>query len=123
VSDIAGVWARAHIAVLPSRREGLPKCLLEAAACGRPMVATDVPGCREVAIHGQTGLLVPVDDPLALAEAIGKLAGSADMRAQFGRHARELVEQRYSADVIGTAAVALYRRLVGDGSASKTRLQ
>ena len=49
VDDIREVWKRAHIAVLPSRREGLPKSLLEAAACGRPIVATDVPGCREIA--------------------------------------------------------------------------
>ena len=63
VDDIATVWARAHIAVLPSRREGLPKSLLEAAACGRPMIATDVPGCREVAIADETGLLVPARRP------------------------------------------------------------
>ena len=48
IDDIRAVWAKSHIAVLPSRREGLPKSLLEAAACGRPIVATDVPGCREI---------------------------------------------------------------------------
>ena len=56
--------------MLPSRREGLPKSLLEAAACGRPMVATDVPGCREIVRPDETGLLVPVDDATALAAAI-----------------------------------------------------
>ena len=70
VEDIAALWAKAHIAVLPSRREGLPKSLLEAAACGRAMVATDVPGCGEVVHSGETGLLVPVDDAPALAAAI-----------------------------------------------------
>ena len=59
VTDIREVWARAHFAVLASRREGLPKSLLEAAACGRPMVATDTPGCREIAIAGETALTVP----------------------------------------------------------------
>ena len=53
VNDISAVWAKSHIAALPSRREGLPKALLEAAACGRPMVATDVPGCREIVLAGQ----------------------------------------------------------------------
>ena len=90
VSNISEVWARAHIAVLPSRREGLPLSLLEAAACGRPMIATDVPGCREVVIDGKTGVLIPVDDPEALTAAIGNMAGSAALRARYGAAAREL---------------------------------
>ena len=89
VSDVASLWARAHIAVLPSRREGLPRSLLEAAACGRAMIATDVPGCREV-VRPDTGLLVPLDDPAALAEAIAKLAQSPDLRRQLGAGARAL---------------------------------
>jgi glycosyltransferase involved in cell wall biosynthesis len=113
VDDIATVWARAHIAVLPSRREGLPKSLLEAAACGRPMVATDVPGCREVAIPDVTGLLVPTDDPDALAAAIDTLAKDADLRARFGRAARALAEERFSEAAIGRAITELYLRLVG----------
>ena len=112
VDDIATVWARAHMAVLPSRREGLPKSLLEAAACGRPMVATDVPGCREVAIPNETGLLVPPDDPEALAAAIEQLARSPDLRARFGRAARRLAEERFAADAIGRAVLGLYLRLV-----------
>jgi glycosyltransferase involved in cell wall biosynthesis len=112
VDDIATVWARAHMAVLPSRREGLPKSLLEAAACGRPMVATDVPGCREVAIQNETGLLVPPDDADALAAAIEQLAGSPDLRARFGRAARRLAEERFAADAIGRAVLGLYLRLV-----------
>ncbi|HLH92650.1 MAG TPA: glycosyltransferase family 4 protein [Xanthobacteraceae bacterium] len=112
VDDITTVWARAHIAVLPSRREGLPKSLLEAAACGRPMVATDVPGCREVAIPGQTGLLVPPDDPSALAAAIETLANDAALRARYGRAARALAEERFSDAAIGRAITALYLRLV-----------
>lgn len=112
VDDIATVWARAHMAVLPSRREGLPKSLLEAAACGRPMVATDVPGCREVAIPNETGLLVPPDDADALAAAIEQLARSPDLRARFGRAARRLAEERFAADAIGRAVLGLYLRLV-----------
>jgi glycosyltransferase involved in cell wall biosynthesis len=114
VDDIATVWARAHIAVLPSRREGLPKSLLEAAACGRPMVASDVPGCREVAIAWQTGLLVTPDGPGALATAIEMLAETPDMRTRFGRAARRLAEERFASDAIGRAVVALYRRLLAE---------
>jgi glycosyltransferase involved in cell wall biosynthesis len=112
VSDIATLWARAHIAVLPSRREGLPKSLLEAAACGRPMIASDVPGCREVVRPGETGLLVPPDQPEALAAAIEELASSPDLRARYGAAARRLAVERFSADAIGRQTVDLYRRLV-----------
>jgi len=112
VTDIAGVWARAHLAVLPSRREGLPKSLLEAAACGRAMVATDVPGCREVVVPGETGLLVPPDNPQALAEAICRLLEAPELRRRMGEAARELAEKRFSSQAIGRATVDLYRRLV-----------
>lgn len=111
VADIRDVWQRAHIAVLPSRREGLPKSLLEAAACGRPIVATDVPGCREVAQPGVNALLVPSDDANALADAIAQLAADADLRRRFGAAGRALVEREFSADRIGRDIVALYDRL------------
>ena len=117
VNDIGALWARAHVAVLPSRREGLPKSLLEAAACGRAMVATDVPGCREIVRPDETGLLVPVDDAPALAAAIEKLAASPALRAKFGAAARRLVEEKFSADAIGRQTVDLYRRLVSVGTA------
>jgi glycosyltransferase involved in cell wall biosynthesis len=113
VADIKGVWARAHFAVLASRREGLPKSLLEAAACGRAMVATDAPGCREIAIAGETALTVKVDDVTALADAMAKLAGDAELRKRFGANARRLVERKFSADAIGRETVELYDRLIG----------
>jgi glycosyltransferase involved in cell wall biosynthesis len=112
VADIREVWARAHFAVLASRREGLPKSLLEAAACGRAMVATDAPGCREIAIEGKTALTVPVDDAAALADAMAKLAGDAAMRQRFGANARALVESKFSAEAIGREIVALYNSLI-----------
>jgi glycosyltransferase involved in cell wall biosynthesis len=113
VADIKEVWARAHFAVLASRREGLPKSLLEAAACGRPMVATDAPGCREIAIAGETALTVKVDDVTALADAMAKMADDAEMRRRFGANARALVERKFSADAIGRETVELYDRLIG----------
>src|SRR3546814_2518417 len=78
-SDLA-LWARSHVAVLPSYREGLPKALLEAAASGRAMVATDVPGCREIVRHEDTGLLVPAQDAAALADAIRRLVNDGTLR-------------------------------------------
>ncbi|MBQ8104156.1 MAG: glycosyltransferase family 4 protein [Afipia sp.] len=108
VNDIASLWRDSHIAALPSHREGLPKSLLEAAACGRPMIATDAPGCREIVKHQETGLLVPIEDPQALASAISELAGSQELRARFGAAARQLVVDKMSAQAIGAATVALY---------------
>ena len=112
VSDIRTVWAQAHIAVLPSRREGLPLSLLEAAACGRALVATDVPGCREVARNGLNAILVPVDDAAALAEAIGKLAADPTLRARYGAASRQLAEAEFSSERIGREVTRLYRTLL-----------
>ena len=108
VDDIAGLWARCHIAALPSRREGLPKALLEAASLGRPLVATDVPGCRDVAIDGETGLLVPVDDAKALAQALEILVNDASLRAKLGAAGRRRVENLFSSTAIGTDIAAIY---------------
>lgn len=118
VADIQSVWKRAHIAVLPSRREGLPKSLLEAAACGRPIVATDVPGCREIARDGVNALLVPPDDAPALAAAIRQLAEDADLRRRFGDAGRRMVEAEFSSERIGEMTVALYDRILGRGRPS-----
>ena len=115
IDDIAKFWASAHIAVLPSRREGLPKSLLEAAACGRPIVATDVPGCREIARQDINALLVPVDDAPALADALARLAHDKALRRRFGEAGRRLTENEFSAERLGIQIVALYDRLLGLG--------
>lgn len=112
IKDIQALWQRAHIAALPSHREGLPKSLLEAAACGRPIVATDAPGCREIAVEGVTGFRVPVEDAASLAAAITRLADDPALRAQFGAAARRLTEERFSASIIGTRIAELYRGLL-----------
>jgi glycosyltransferase involved in cell wall biosynthesis len=112
LDDIAPLWQRSHIAALPSHREGLPKSLLEAAAFGRPMIATDAPGCREIVIADRTGLLVPIEDPPALAEAIATLATSPQLRARYGAAARDLVATRMSARAIGAATLQLYREMI-----------
>ena len=111
IADVREVWARCHVAVLASRREGLPKSLLEAAACGRAIVATDVPGCREVARAGENALLVPPDDPAALAGALEVLVRDAAMRQRFGAASRRLVESDMASDRVGAKTVELYRSL------------
>jgi glycosyltransferase involved in cell wall biosynthesis len=118
VDDIRTVWAQAHVGILPSRREGLPKSLLEAAACGRPLIATDVPGCREIARQGVNALLVPPDDPAALAAAIETLMKDRDLRLRFGHASRQLVVNEFSSARIGNEIVALYARLLAGTPAS-----
>ena len=113
VDDIAALWSSAHIAALPSHREGMPLSLLEAAACGRPLVATDVPGCREIARPGVNAFLVPLDDAEALANAIDRLALDPELRRKFGAASRELVELRFSSKRIGCDVIRLYQRLLG----------
>jgi glycosyltransferase involved in cell wall biosynthesis len=112
VADVAGLWARAHIAVLPSRREGLPLSLMEAAACGRAMIASDVPGCREIVIHEETGLLFPADNVQALADAMERLAAAPDLRRSYAAAARKRAVEKFAADIIGRQTVALYRQLL-----------
>ena len=112
VDDIASLWAQAHVAILPSRREGLPLSLMEAAACGRAMIASDVPGCREVVIHEETGLLFPLDDAPALAEAMARLAADPQLRARCAAAARRLVCEKLAAGIIGHQIVTLYRQLL-----------
>ena len=123
VDDIASFWRSCHVAVLPSHREGLPVSLLEAAACGKPLIATDAPGCREIAVHDQTGLLVPLENPSALAEAMTRLAESPQLRARYGTTARQLVVDKLSAKIIGNSVVELYERVVQEGRPAPKTLE
>ena len=111
VDDIRKVWAQSHVAVLPSRREGLPKSLLEAAACGRPLIATDVPGCREIVLPEVTGLLVAPDNPAALADAVERLMKDRALRLRLGEAARQVVVAEFSSASVGAQIVKLYARL------------
>lgn len=107
--DMPEVMLLAHIVCLPSYREGLPKALLEAAACGRPMVTTDATGCREIVRHGDNGLLVPVRNSQALAEAIETLLKDASLRRRFGQRARKIVENEFSLEQVVADTLAVYR--------------
>jgi glycosyltransferase involved in cell wall biosynthesis len=112
----------ATVVVLPSHREGLPKALLEAAACGKPLIGTDVPGCREVVRNKITGLLVPARNAKALAEAIGCLLLDPEARAAMGRAGREMVVREYSVSRIAGETLAWYRELM-DAQSRSSRLQ
>lgn len=87
--------AKSNIIVLPSYREGLPKSLIEAAACGRAVITTDVPGCRDAIEHNKTGLLVPVKSAGLLAKAIIKLVDNKELRYQFSINGRKLAESAF----------------------------
>lgn len=110
-SDIAQLFSSAHLVVLPSYREGLPKVLIEAAACGRAVVTTDVPGCRDAIIPGKTGLLVPVRDPQALADAMQKLLENPTERQAMGQAGRRLAEEAFDIRRIVDKHLAIYQDL------------
>ncbi|MDB5490601.1 MAG: Lipid carrier : UDP-N-acetylgalactosaminyltransferase / Alpha,3-N-acetylgalactosamine transferase [Micavibrio sp.] len=112
-TDMQSIWAQAHIALQPSLGgEGLPKSLLEAGACGRPMIVSDVPGCREVVEEGRNGHLVQPGDALALSEKILKLAGDLPACAEMGLESRKIVEGDLSAAAVMAQTQMLYMRIM-----------
>lgn len=112
--DVRAIWRDAHVCVLPSYREGLPKSLLEAAACGRPIVTADVSGCRDVVTNEVEGLIVPARDWRALARAMERLALDPDLRRRMGQAARLRVERQFGQDKIVAQTMALYRDILGE---------
>lgn len=113
-TDIAHQYAVSNIACLPSYREGLPKSLVEAAACGRAVITTDVPGCRYVIEPGNTGLLVPVRDALALADAIEYLVRNPEQRTRMGAAGRDFAEREFGIKGVVDAHMQLYQRLLAN---------
>lgn len=106
--DMPEVWQQAHIACLPSYREGMPKALLEAAASGLPIVTTNVPGCREVVVEGEEGLVVPHKDSEALARALIQLIRDAKLRIAMGAKARVRAKARFCSSRVIDATLAIY---------------
>ncbi|MDE1358707.1 glycosyltransferase family 4 protein [Vibrio aestuarianus] len=99
-TDIAKCYQNSHIACLPSYREGLPKSLIEAAACGLPIITTDVPGCRQMVHNGRNGVLVPAKNSRALAMAIKDLVEDPIKRIKMGQESRKIAESKYSNEMI-----------------------
>jgi len=113
--DVPELWRRSHIAVLPSYyREGIPRSLLEAAACARPIVTTDMPGCREIVRNGHNGILVAPRDPQAIADAIERLLNDAKLRQCMGEAGRALVEQEFTEEHVVAQTMSVYRKLLDE---------
>jgi glycosyltransferase involved in cell wall biosynthesis len=112
-NDITEIWRLADVAVLPSYREGTPKALLEAASCGRPIITTDVVGCRQVIDNGIEGFIVPARSPYGLAEAMQRLTEDRDLRHRMGAAARLRAEDRFSQERVVEMHFAIYRSLLG----------
>jgi glycosyltransferase involved in cell wall biosynthesis len=120
VGDISAFWADAHVAVFPSRGgEGLPKSLLEAAALGRAIVASDAPGCRDFVRDGETGLLVPRMDPAALAAAIARLAHDPALRRALAAAAREQVLSGHTHEIVAAAIAGAWESAMRAAHAGK----
>lgn len=114
--DVAAVWRGADIFVLPAiSREGMPRALLEAAAAERPLVVTDVPGCRHFVVDGVEGFIVPPGDARALADALVRLATDQDLRRRMGRAARAKVLAGYTEAAVADAVAAAYRAMLARG--------
>jgi glycosyltransferase involved in cell wall biosynthesis len=114
--DMVEAYAASHIVVLPSHAEGVPRALIEAAAMGKPIVATDLPGCREIVYNGRNGFLVPVRDPQSLSQAIQRLVENPGLRASMGAEGRAIALENYTDEIINGMIVDVYNDLlVGAG--------
>lgn len=113
VDDMPGLFRGADVVVLPSYREGLPKSLIEAAACARPLITTDAPGCREVVEDGVEGFVVPVRQAQPLARAIARLDDDPELARRFGAAARAKALAAFDQEIVLDRTLAVYRELLG----------
>ncbi|HET7612919.1 MAG TPA: glycosyltransferase family 4 protein [Gemmatimonadaceae bacterium] len=111
-SDMPSVFAQCHVVCLPSYHEGVPKVLIEAAASGRPLIASDIPGCREVARHMENAMLVEPRSASALADAISVLARDKALRLRLGERGRQIAVDEFSIDDVIARTRAVYDELV-----------
>jgi glycosyltransferase involved in cell wall biosynthesis len=112
VPDMPALYRKSHIVCLPSYREGMPKSLLEACAAGRPIVATDVPGCREVVRHGENGLLVAPRNVAALADGLGQLLADSSLRKRMGAAGRQRAEAEFDVRAVVRATMDVYQSML-----------
>jgi glycosyltransferase involved in cell wall biosynthesis len=105
LEDVRPAIAQADVYVLPSYREGAPRTVLEAMAMGRPIITTDVPGCREMVVEGVNGFLVPPRDANAIAQAIRRFLEDPRLAARMGHESRRMVEARFDSEIVAMAVV------------------
>jgi glycosyltransferase involved in cell wall biosynthesis len=114
-SDVTDLFSKAHIVTLPSYYgEGLPKVLIEAAACGRPIITTDMPGCRDAIEPNVSGLLVPAHDAVALSKAIEELIENKELRQKMGEAGRKLAEKEYDINIVVDEHLSIYKELLNN---------
>jgi glycosyltransferase involved in cell wall biosynthesis len=117
--DMPSVYQKCHIVVLPTQYgEGVPTSLVEGAACGRPLVASDIPGCLPIVKPDINGLLVPADDPVALAQALERLISDPQLRQKMGQAGRELFLREFTHAQVNQTTLEVYNRLFENGRAS-----
>ena len=109
--NISQIMVKSHVICLPSYREGLPKTLIESAAAGKPIVTTDVPGCREVVRNEINGFLVPPKNPEALATAIRKLLLNKQLRVEMGKQGRRIAVEEFSVEQVVKETIFIYEKL------------
>lgn len=111
--DMPAIYHQSHIVALPTMYgEGVPTTLLEGAACGRPLIASDIPGCRQVVRDGFNGFLVPPSDSAALAQAIKRLVSDPALRGRMGNASRQLVLERFTHTQINAATLSVYQHIL-----------
>ena len=115
-ADVRPYLAQCSVFVLPSYREGTPKSILEALSCGKAIITTDAPGCRETVLEGQNGFLVPVKDDNAIAEKMLFLYHNPDICQQMGNTSRKIAEQRFDVRLVNQVILRTMRigNSVGD---------
>jgi glycosyltransferase involved in cell wall biosynthesis len=119
--DMLKVLTQASVVCLPSAYgEGVPRVLIEAAACGRAIIATDAPGCRDIVRDGQNGLLIPLRNSEMLARAVETLVKDPALRSALGARGREIAVREFSEETVFAQMMAVYRRLLGSRWPSKS---
>jgi glycosyltransferase involved in cell wall biosynthesis len=120
--DMTQVIAQSHVVCLPSYGEGAPRVLMEAAACARAIVTTDVSGCRDVVIDGENGLLVPSRDIQGLAAALKRLITQPELRSRLANNGPQMMLETFSRPAVIAKSLAVYREVLGSATPPGMRL-